>query len=134
MKPAFKFGRPQRRVCQVLSCLCAAVLMGCEAETVELSPSLHTRIVDGLTGKPLDHVRVMLLSRDAPVSETAYSDLNGIVDMPGLKGQLAFQLFADTSPSTVHAVFDRPGYQRYTLDSVNGYGFFRGYRDVRLYP
>jgi hypothetical protein len=97
---------------------------------------MHTRIVDGLTGKPLDHVRVTLLSRDAPVSLTEYSDSHGIVDMPGLAGQdnLAFRFLTDTPRAPVHALFESPGYAPYVLDGVNGYGFFRGYRNVRLFP
>src|SRR5438270_11992290 len=61
-----KSDRGDRCVRQALACLSAALLIGCQTEAVVLSPAMHTRVVDGLAGKPLDHVRVTLLSRDAP--------------------------------------------------------------------
>jgi hypothetical protein len=114
-----KFDRGGPRFRPALACLCVLFVSSCGTEAVVLSPSMHARVIDGVTGKPLDHVRVTLLSRDAPVSEMSYSDLNGIVDMPGLAGQesVSFGFFAATM-----------------IDSVNGYGFFKGYTNVRLYP
>ena len=66
----------------------------------------------------------------------AYSDRNGFVDMPGLSGQdnVVLRVMTDTPRAAVHAVFERPGYQPYMIDSVNGYGFFKRHRDVHLYP
>jgi hypothetical protein len=119
----------------VLVGLGALFVACCQTQTVVLSPPMHTRIVDGTTGKPIDRVRVMLVSHDAAPA-MAYSNRLGFVDMPGLVGQhsTAFRLTADTPRAAVHAVFERPGYQPYTIDSVNGYGFFKGYRDVHLFP
>jgi hypothetical protein len=114
---------------------CAALLTGCQTEMVVLSPSMHARVIDGTTRKPLAHVRVTLLSRDAAATATAYSDAFGFVDMPGLVGEHngMFRLTADAPRAAVHAIFERSGYQPYTIDSVNGYGFFKGYTDVHLY-
>ena len=135
MNPVDKTDRGDRCVRQALACLGAAFLLGCQTEGVVLSPAMHARVVDGLTGKPLDHVRVTLLSRDAPMMATAYSNLNGFVDMPGLPGQdnVVLRFMTDAPRAPVHAIFERSGYQPFTIDPVNGYGFFKGYRDVHLY-
>ncbi len=135
MNLASQSGRGVRCMRPTLVCLSAAFLLGCQTEPIVLSPSMHARIVDGETGKPLDHVRVTLLSRDAPMSATAYSNGNGFVDMPGLLGQgnLALRFFTDAPHAPVHAIFERPGYEPYMIDAVNGYGFFQGYRDIHLY-
>jgi len=135
MKPVFKLDGDDRRLRYASVLFCAALVGGCQTETFALSPAMHARIVDGMTGKPLDRVRVMLVSRDAAPA-MAYSNRLGFVDMPGLVGQddTVFRFTAATPRAAVHAVFERPGYQPYTIDSVNGYGFFKGYRDVHLYP
>jgi hypothetical protein len=56
--------------------------------------------------------------------------------MPGLGGQdnLVSRYLTDTPRAPVHAIFEYPGYAPYVIDAVNGYGFFRGYRNVRLFP
>jgi len=130
-----KFDRGNRHKRLALACLCVTLLSGCQTQPVVLSPPMHARVVDGLTGKPLDHVRVTLLSLDAPMSATAYSNGSGFVDMPGLIGQenFASRYFTNTPRAPVHAIFELGGYQPYTIDSWNGYGFFKGYRDVHLY-
>lgn len=126
--------RGDARLGPAFACLCALALTGCQTDTVPLSPPMHTRIVDGVTGKSLGQVRVVLLSRDPPASEMSYSDARGVVDLPALTGPKNMTFFTEAPPNPVHAVFDRPGYERYTIDSVTGYGFFKGYRVVRLYP
>ena len=115
---------------------CALLAAGCQTQTVLLSPPMHTRIVDGTTKLPLDAVRVTLVSRDTPQVATAWSDRAGYVDLPSLAGQddSVLRQMTDTPHTAVHAVFQRPGYVTYTIDSVNGYGFFKGYYDVHLYP
>ena len=135
MKPVFKLDAGNRRLRYASVFFCAALVGGCQTEIFALSPAMHARIVDGMTGKPLARVRVTLVSRDAAPA-MAYSNRLGFVDMPGLVGQdnAMFRITADTPRAVVHAVFERPGYQSYTIDSVNGYGFFKGYRDVHLYP
>lgn len=114
---------------------CALTLSACETETVALSPPMHTRIIDGVTKLPLDGVRVTLVARDGPESVSAYSDGKGVVHMPPLLGQDNFIVrhMSDTPRLAVHAIFERPGYETYWIDSVNGYGFFKGYDEVRLY-
>lgn len=116
--------------------LCALLATACQTQTVVLSPPMHARVVDGLTRRPLAAVRVTLLSRDGPETAMAYTDTAGYVDMPGLLGQNNSVLGITTARprAAVHAIFDRPGYEPYTIDSVNGYGFFKGYTDVHLYP
>lgn len=121
-----------------LAAACAVFVSGCQSETVavELSPPMHARVVDGVTKLPIDGVRVTLISRDAPQLATAYSDQAGFVDMPSLMApdnSIARRL-TDTPWSAVHAIFERPGYETYMIDSVNGYGFFKGHNDVHLYP
>jgi hypothetical protein len=135
MKLAARFCPHHALLRPALACVSAAFLLGCQTQPIILSPPLHTRIVDGVTGKPLARVRVTLLSRDAPASTTAYSDWRGIVDMPGLAGRenIAFRFLNDAPPASVHALFERPGYAPYMIDAVNGYGFFKGYHDVRLF-
>ena len=135
MKPAFKLDSDHRRLRYASVLFCTALVGGCQTETFVLSPAMHARIVDGMTGRPLDRVRVMLVSPDA-ATEIAYSDRFGFVDMPGLVGQdsTVFRITANSPRAAVHAVFERPGYEPYTIDAVNGYGFFKGYRDVHLYP
>ena len=133
MKPVFLPDRGNRDLRCAALLLCAAFAAGCETETVVLSPAMHARVIDGTTGKPLDRVRVTLVSPDAAASETTYSDAFGFVDMPALTG-LQGGVFTASSPrSAVHALFHRPGYQSYTIDSVNGFGFFKGYTDVHMY-
>jgi hypothetical protein len=97
---------------------------------------MHARVVDGVTGRPLDAVQVTLLSKDAPDSITGYSDRTGAVALPPLLApdQPVLRAWTDTPHLAVRAVFQRPGYDTYTIDSVNGYGFFRGYSPVRLFP
>lgn len=114
---------------------CALFIAGCETEPVALSPPMHTRVLDGTTKLPLADVRVTLVSRDTPLTVTAYSDQSGFVDMPPLIGQAhpITRHITDTPRFAVHAVFERPGYETYSIDSVNGYGFFKGYGDVHLY-
>lgn len=127
---------PNLRPRFALMFFCAALIGGCQTETVVLSPTMHARVVDGITKKPLARVQVTLLSSDANVSATAYSDAFGFVDMPGLVKQdsIVVSFRTDAPPAAVHALFQRPGYQPYTINSVNGYGFFKGYTDVHLYP
>ena len=135
MKPVARPGRGNRRLRYTPIFFCAALLGGCQTEAVVLSPTMHARVVDGTTRKPLAHVQVTLLSRDAAATATAYSNAFGFIDMPGLVGRDSVVWFmSDTPRASVHALFQRPGYQPYTIDSVNGYGFFKGYTDVRLYP
>jgi hypothetical protein len=136
MKLVFKLDRGNRGLRYALVFFCPALVSSCQTETVVLSPAMHARVVDGTTGKPLAHVRVTLLSRDAAATATAYSDAFGFVDMPVLVGQhsVVFRFTTDTPRAAVHVVFQRPGYQPYTIDSVNGYGFFKGYTNVHLYP
>jgi hypothetical protein len=136
MKLVLRLGRGNRRPLYALVFFCAALVGGCQTETVVLSPALHARVVDGTTGKPLARVQVTLLSRDATATVTAYSDAFGLVDMRGLVGQdsVVARFTTDTPRAAVHALFQRPGYQPYTIDSVNGYGFFKRYTDVHLYP
>lgn len=135
MKPVFKLDAGNRCLRYASVFFCAALVGGCQTEIFALSPAMHARIVDGMTGKPLARVRVTLVSRDAAPA-MAYSNRFGFVDIPGLMGQenAVFRITADNPRAVVHAVFERPGYQSYTIDSVNGYGFFKGYRDVHLYP
>lgn len=118
-----------------LTGLCVLLTAGCETQTVVLSPPMHARVVDGATRRPLDDVRVTLISLDGPEVATAYSDQTGFVDMPGLLGHNDTVAGVVTAKPrlAVHAIFDLPGYGRYTIDSVNGYGFFKGYTDVHLY-
>lgn len=115
--------------------LCVLLVAGCETQPVVLSPPMHARVVDGTTRTPLDDVRVTLVSLDGPEVTTAYSDEAGFVDMPGLLGHNNIVVGVVTAKPrlAVHAIFERPGYERYTIDSVNGYGFFKGYTDVHLY-
>ena len=118
-----------------LAAACALFLAGCQTEPIALSPPMHTRILDGETRLPLDGVRVTLVSRDTPQTVTGYSDRNGFVDMPPLLGddKPILRHMTDTPRRAVHATFQCPGYERYTIDSVNGYGFFKGYNDIHLY-
>ena len=113
----------------------AFAVSGCATETVALSPPMHTRIIDGVTKQPLDGVRVTLVARDGPESVSAYSDGTGVVHVSPLLGQDNFIIrhMTDTPRLAVHAIFERPGYETYWIDSVNGYGFFKGYDEVRLY-
>ena len=119
-----------------LASLCALFLAGCQADLVALSPPMRTRVLDGTTKLPIDHVRVTLVSRDTTDRVTAYSDRNGFIHMPSLVGEdhVILRHLTDTPRSAVRAVFDHPGYVTYSVDSVNGYGFFRGFNDVHLYP
>ena len=112
------------------------LVAGCETQPVVLSPPMHARVVDGVTRRPLDDVRVTLISLDGPEVATGYSDGAGFVEMPGLLGHKEAVVGVVTAKPrlAVHAIFDRPGYERYTIDSVTGYGFFKGYTDVHLYP
>lgn len=118
-----------------LTGFCVLLVAGCETQTVVLSPPMHARVVDGVTRRPLDDVRVTLVSLDGPEVATAYSDQGGFVAMPGLLGHNDIVVGVVTAKPrlAVHAIFERPGYERYTIDSVNGYGFFKGYTDVHLY-
>ena len=129
------FDRPRRRLGWALAGLCTALLAGCQTQMVVLSPPMHTRVVDGDTKKPIEGVRVTLVSLDGPETVTAYSDRAGYVDMPGLAAQprTLFEMWANTPRAAVRAVFERPGYEPYAINSVNGYGFFRGHTDVHLY-
>ena|ERR1700731_2370908 len=135
MKPVSRLDNGNSGLRYALLFFCAVLVSGCQTETVVLSPSMHARVVDGTTGKPLAHVRVTLLSRDAAATATAYSDTFGFVDMPGLAGEhnSVFMVTTDAPRAAVHAIFERRGYQPYTIDTVNGYGFFKGYTDVHLY-
>jgi hypothetical protein len=119
-----------------LAALCAALVAGCQTQTIVLSPPMHARVVDGETKRPLDDVRVTLISRDGPETAIAYSDHAGFVDLPGLLAHDNSVLGVITVRQrvAVHAIFEHPGYEPYTIDSVNGYGFFKGYTDVHLYP
>jgi hypothetical protein len=120
----------------VMVAICAATAAGCQTQAIVLSPTMHARVVDATTGKPIDGVRVTLRSPDTPVMATAYSDRAGFVVMPGLLGpdDPVRRVLNDTPQSAVHAIFEHPGYQTYTIDSMNGYGFFKDYTDVHLYP
>ena len=123
------------RLRSALTGLCAFLVAGCETQTIVLSPPMQARVVDGITRRPLDDVRVTLISLDGPEVATAYSDQGGFVVMPGLLGHKDTMVGVVTAKPrlAVHAIFERPGYERYTIDSVNGYGFFKGYTDVHLY-
>ena len=136
MKLPSRFDPTGLRPGLALAGVCALFVTGCQTQTVVLSPPMHARVIDGETRKPLNDVRVTLISRDGPETATAYSDRAGIVEMPGLLGQNNSVLGVVTAKprAAVHAVFERPGYATYTIDSVNGYGFFKGYTDVHLYP
>jgi len=126
-------GYPRRQ--GALVGICALLLAGCQTESVALSPPMHARVVDGVTKNPLYNVRVTLISRDGPETATAFSDNSGFVNMPALLAQSDTMLgVVDRPRAAVHAIFQYPGYVKYTIDSVNGYGYFRGYYDVHLYP
>ena len=126
--------RPDRR--WALAAVCALFVGGCQTDLIALSPPMHARVLDGVTKKPLGGVQVRLVSSDTPQEVVGTSDPSGFVDMPGLMGEDNFVVrhMTDTPHTAVHAVFRRPGYETYTIDSINGYGFFRGYEDVHLYP
>ena len=130
------FGRRDLGLRWALAGLCVVLVAGCETQVVVLSPPLHARVVDGETRKPLDGVRVTLISEDGPETAMAYSDPAGHVDMPGMLAQprTLFQVMTDRPHPAVRALFERPGYEPYMIDSVTGYGFFRGYTPVHLYP
>lgn len=115
---------------------CAVFIAGCQTDAVALSPPMHTRVVDGMTKLPIDGVRVTLVSRDSPQIVTAYSDRDGFIHLPPLLGddKPILRYLTDTPLSAAHVIFERPGYATYTVDSVNGYGFFKGYYDIHLYP
>jgi hypothetical protein len=136
MKLLSKFGRVDLSARYALAGVCALSAAGCQTQTFVLSPPMHARVLDGETKRPLGDVRVTLISRDGPETAIAYSDRTGFVDMPGLLGKDNSVLGVITARQrlAVHAVFERPGYEPYTIDSVNGYGFFKGYTDVHLYP
>lgn len=136
MKNSSKSGPMGLRVRPALAGACVLLAAGCQTETVVLSPPMHARVLDGATRLPLDGVRVTLVSRDSPEAVTAFSDRHGFVDMPPLTGpdNTILRHMTDTPRSAVHAIFQRPGYETYTIDSVNGYGFFKGYDDIHLYP
>jgi len=97
---------------------------------------MQARVVDGVTGKPLNDVQVTLVSREVTNSLMAYSDRSGLVVLPGLMApdHPVQRVLSETLPTAVQAVFRRPGYRTYTIDSINGYGFFRGDIAVRLFP
>lgn len=135
MKLPSNFDPAGLRLRCALAGACALFIAGCETEPIALSPPMHTRVLDGESRLPLDGVRVTLVSRDSPLTVTAYSDHAGFVDMPPLLGddKPIIRHLTDTPHSAVHAIFERPGYEAYSVDSVNGYGFFRGYNDVHLY-
>ena|SRR5579862_7089534 len=131
-----KFGYVALCLRGILAGACSALLVGCQTRAVVLSPPMHARVVDGRTGKPLDQVRVTLTSLKTPQTATGYTDRTGFVDLPGLLGQdngFPWDM-TETPPSAVHAVFQRRGYESYTIDSLNGYHFFKGTTDVRLFP
>ncbi|HLY04450.1 MAG TPA: hypothetical protein VKR31_01770 [Rhizomicrobium sp.] len=136
MKPPSRFDRAGICLRLAAAGFCALFIAGCESEPVALAPPLHTRVVDGVTKLPIDGVRVTLVSRDTPQIVTAYSDRDGIVALPPLLGddKPILRHLTDTPALAVHAVFQHPGYETYSVDSVNGYGFFKGYYDVHLYP
>jgi len=136
MKLLSRFDRVAQCTGYALAAFCAALVAGCQTQTVVLAPPMHARVVDGETRRPLGDVRVTLISRDGPETAIAWSDRLGFVDMPGLLGHDNSVLGVITARqrAAVHAIFERPGYEPYTIDSVNGYGFFKGYTDVHLYP
>ena len=136
MKPPSRSDAAGLSLRWAVAAACALLIAGCQPYLVALSPPMTTRVVDGTTKLPIEHVRVTLVSRDTGQTITGYSDRDGVVHMPSLLGEdhVILRHLTDTPRSAVHAVFDHPGYETYSIDSVNGYGFFKGYNDIHLYP
>ena len=121
----------------LLSVALVPLLSGCQTGEVFVTPELHNRIVDSVTGNAVQKATVKIWSAEVPdARQSAYSDERGFVNVERLKARLPtkFPFVADRINASIFAQVEASGYLSRKLDFRIDSDLFNGAKPIMLTP